>query len=112
MGEPWFGAETSALGAAFAGSSKMSYLRPSHQAKFFMDLNNLRIFKGPDGITRHFGCNLGGTNCPVPNWVYRGWAIPPCCKETMRQLLFYIDGVFQELGIRYIITDGVLLGSY
>merc|ERR1712032_162287 len=30
----------------------------------------------------------------------------------MRHLLFYIDDVFREFGIRYIITDGVLLGSY
>ncbi|CAE6969790.1 Fkrp, partial [Symbiodinium sp. KB8] len=69
-------------------------------------------FTGPEGLTRHFGCSLSVTNCPVPDWVYRGWAVPPCCKETMRHLLFYIDGVFKELGVRYIVTDGVLLGSY
>merc|ERR1712087_498859 len=77
-----------------------------------MDVNHLRELELPDGVLRYNGCDLASTNCPVPNWLYRGWATPSCCKETMRHLLFYIDDVFRELGIRYIITDGVLLGSY
>lgn len=109
--EPWFGDDASALGGT-AGSADERILRPSEQFKIFMDVNHLREFEGADGVTRHTGCSLSTVNCPVPNWVYRGWAAPPCCKETMRHLLFYIADVFTELGIRYIITDGVLLGSY
>jgi len=109
--EPWFGDDSSSLGPGAGGvGSKM--LRPSAQFRTFMEVNNLRQFTGLDGIMRHSGCNLAGVNCAVPNWVYRGWAVPTCCKETMRHLLFYIANVFQELGIRYIVTDGVLLGSY
>eukprot|EP00747_Dinoflagellata_sp_TGD_P206442 gnl/TRDRNA2_/TRDRNA2_80151_c1_seq1.p1 gnl/TRDRNA2_/TRDRNA2_80151_c1~~gnl/TRDRNA2_/TRDRNA2_80151_c1_seq1.p1 ORF type:complete len:541 (-),score=81.04 gnl/TRDRNA2_/TRDRNA2_80151_c1_seq1:41-1447(-) len=107
----WFNSDSSILGRTGA-SADVEQLKPSNQFKLFMDVNNLRELQGPEGVTRHAGCTLASTNCPVPNWVYRGWATPPCCKETMRHLLFYIHGVFQELGIRYIITDGVLLGSY
>lgn len=109
---PWFLDDAAAVGPIASGKPSIQHLRPSTQAQFFMDTNNLKVFTGPDGVVRHFGCTLSKTNCPVPNWVYRGWAVPPCCKETMRHLLFYIDDVFRELGIRYIVTDGVLLGSY
>lgn len=108
----WFGDDAAALGPVSGGRPGVRHLRPSQQAQFFMEANSIRVFTGPEGVERRFGCTLAGTNCPVPNWVYRGWAVPPCCKETMRHLLFYIDDVFKELGIRYIITDGVLLGSY
>merc|ERR1712113_27669 len=87
-------------------------MKPDAQARFFMGTNNLKIFHGVDNIPRHYGCNLASANCPLPEWMYRGWAVPPCCKETMRHLLFYIDDVFRELGIRYTVSDGVLLGSY
>jgi len=109
----WFGSDGVALGAASGdepGAPK--YLKPAEQFKTFMELNHLREFRGPDGVTQYSGSTLGGANCPVPNWVYRGWAAPSCCKETMRHLLFYISDVFRELGIRFIVTDGVLLGSY
>jgi len=109
--EAWFGTDTSLLGGV-AGSGDERMLRPAEQFKFFMDANHLREFTGLDGMTRHSGCGLETVNCAVPNWVYRGWAAPPCCKETMRHLLFYIADVFDDMGIRYIITDGVLLGSY
>merc|ERR1712137_1087685 len=106
--EPWFGRKRlGSFGGAF-----MAHLIPSEQAKLFANVNNLREFLGLDGIVHHFGCNLDGPNCAVPDWIYRGWAIPPCCKRTMRHLLFFIDDIFQELGIRYILTDGALLGSY
>eukprot|EP00933_Yihiella_yeosuensis_P041218 TRINITY_DN35635_c0_g1_i1.p1 TRINITY_DN35635_c0_g1~~TRINITY_DN35635_c0_g1_i1.p1 ORF type:complete len:734 (-),score=111.46 TRINITY_DN35635_c0_g1_i1:240-2246(-) len=108
----WFGDDTAALGKAGSASTQNPGLVPSKQAQLFAHHNNLKEYTGPEGIKRYFGCNLEVTNCPVPDWVYRGWAIPPCCKETMRHLLFYIDGVFRELGVRYIVTDGVLLGSY
>ncbi|CAE8684998.1 unnamed protein product, partial [Polarella glacialis] len=108
----WFGEEATALGLAAAGSPEVEMLRPSKQSRLFMQANHLKEYTGPDGVKRHFGCNLEVTNCPVPDWVYRGWAVPPCCKETMRHLLFYIDAVFREIGVRYIVTDGVLLGSY
>jgi len=110
--EPWFADDSAALGPAMGGRHDARHLRPSQQAAIFMEVSNFKEFTGPDRITRHFGCNLAKTNCPVPQWVYRGWAVPPCCKETMRHLLFYIDDVFRDMGIRYIITDGVLLGSY
>lgn len=90
----------------------MADLKPKVQAQRFMDTNEFRRYTGPDGVERRFGCHLASQNCPVPEWMYRGWAVPPCCKETMRHLLFYIDDVFRELGIRYVVTDGVLLGSY
>eukprot|EP00927_Polykrikos_kofoidii_P060172 TRINITY_DN55237_c0_g1_i1.p1 TRINITY_DN55237_c0_g1~~TRINITY_DN55237_c0_g1_i1.p1 ORF type:complete len:779 (-),score=121.08 TRINITY_DN55237_c0_g1_i1:10-2274(-) len=113
---PWFGRDGAALGPASSGAASgkrpPSELTPETQFALFMQANDLREFVGPDGITRHAGCNLASGNCPVPTWVYRGWAIPPCCKETMRHLLFYIADVFKELGIRYIVTDGVLLGSF
>eukprot|EP00929_Paragymnodinium_shiwhaense_P059625 TRINITY_DN29853_c0_g1_i2.p1 TRINITY_DN29853_c0_g1~~TRINITY_DN29853_c0_g1_i2.p1 ORF type:complete len:328 (+),score=70.82 TRINITY_DN29853_c0_g1_i2:1283-2266(+) len=108
---PWFGEDTNALGPVLGGST-LDALRPDSQAKMFIEYNHFKVFVGLDGEERHFGCHLAVTNCPVPGWIYRGWAIPPCCKETMRHLLFYIDDIFRELGIRYIITDGVLLGSY
>ncbi|CAE7407690.1 unnamed protein product [Symbiodinium natans] len=111
-------------------------------------------FTGPEGVTRHFGCSLAVTNCPVPDWAGDSEQVESRSdelllvalglemmgililrlprvggstllqglqgvgpqvqgsQETMRHLLFYIDGVFKELGIRYIVTDGVLLGSY
>jgi len=112
LASPWFGDESAALGPVAAASKKSRRLKPDKQAQTFMESNHLKDFTGPEGLTRHFGCSLAVTNCPVPDWVYRGWAVPPCCKETMRHLLFYIDGVFKELGVRYIVTDGVLLGSY
>eukprot|EP00931_Biecheleriopsis_adriatica_P038427 TRINITY_DN22016_c0_g1_i1.p1 TRINITY_DN22016_c0_g1~~TRINITY_DN22016_c0_g1_i1.p1 ORF type:complete len:721 (-),score=148.04 TRINITY_DN22016_c0_g1_i1:80-2077(-) len=112
VSSPWFGEEAAALGPVAAASATNRNLRPSKQAQQFMESNYLKDFTGPEGVKRHFGCNLSGVNCPVPDWVYRGWAVPPCCKETMRHLLFYIDGVFKEMGIRFIVTDGVLLGSY
>jgi len=108
--EAWFGSDSSALG--HTAGNRPGLLRPQEQFKAFMEVNALREFVGTDGITRHAGCQLSTTNCPVPNWVYRGWAAPTCCKETMRHLLFYISDVFTEMGIRFIITDGVLLGSY
>jgi len=107
--DAWFSEDPSKFGP-FGG--KGSQLKPSTQASLFMEANNLKNFIGPDGVKRHFGCTLDQTNCPVPNWVYRGWAVPPCCKETMRHLLFYIDDVFRDMGVRYIVTDGALLGSY
>jgi len=110
--EPWFSDDAARLGAVLGRKVDIKPLRPSEQAKMFMQLSQLREFIGPEGVVRHFGCNLATTNCNVPDWVYRGWAAPPCCKETMRHLLFYIDGVFSELGIRYVVSDGVLLGSY
>lgn len=106
----WFGDDASALGDLSRSTARR--LKPDRVARIFMESNHLKDFTGPEGQTRHFGCSLSKVNCPVPDWVYRGWAVPPCCKETMRHLLFYIDGVFKELGIRYIVTDGVLLGSY
>eukprot|EP00929_Paragymnodinium_shiwhaense_P078544 TRINITY_DN40731_c0_g1_i1.p1 TRINITY_DN40731_c0_g1~~TRINITY_DN40731_c0_g1_i1.p1 ORF type:complete len:729 (-),score=104.83 TRINITY_DN40731_c0_g1_i1:453-2639(-) len=109
----WFGEDGTALGVASGhGPGAESMLSPAQQFKLFLQANHLREFTGPEGITKHGGCTLHGGNCPVPDWVYRGWATPPCCKETMRHLLFYIAGLFDELNIRYIITDGVLLGSY
>ncbi|CAL1160894.1 unnamed protein product [Cladocopium goreaui] len=106
----WFGDEASALGDVAKATA--SRLKPEKVARVFMESNHLKDFTGPEGQKRHFGCSLSKVNCPVPDWVYRGWAVPPCCKETMRHLLFYIDAVFKELGVRYIVTDGVLLGSY
>lgn len=106
----WFSDEASALGEVAKATD--SRLRPEKMARVFMESNHLKDFTGPEGQKRHFGCSLSKVNCPVPDWVYRGWAVPPCCKETMRHLLFYIDAVFKELGVRYIVTDGVLLGSY
>lgn len=111
--EPWFLDDASGLGPAMGPrATAPAVLRPSTQAAMFMEVNNLKYFTGPDGVTRRFGCNLAKMNCPVPQWVFRGWAVPPCCKETMRHLLFYIDDVFRDMGVRYIVTDGVLLGSY
>eukprot|EP00928_Gymnodinium_smaydae_P001733 TRINITY_DN1061_c1_g2_i1.p1 TRINITY_DN1061_c1_g2~~TRINITY_DN1061_c1_g2_i1.p1 ORF type:complete len:732 (-),score=136.17 TRINITY_DN1061_c1_g2_i1:161-2356(-) len=119
---PWFGGDGLALAPSSGDEGDDEDVRvpgrppralmPEKQFQSFMDLNHLREYVGLDGVTRHSGCTLSGVNCPVPNWVYRGWAAPPCCKETMRHLLFYIGEVFSEMGIRYIVTDGVLLGSY
>ncbi|CAK0860700.1 unnamed protein product [Prorocentrum cordatum] len=104
---PLFGGDAASLGPVLGGGEA----EPLDQAQLFMNIHHLREFTGPEGVTRHFGCGLDGPNCPVPDWVYRGWAAPPCCRETMRHLLFYIDDVFRELGVRYIVTDGALLGS-
>eukprot|EP00927_Polykrikos_kofoidii_P076817 TRINITY_DN73842_c0_g1_i1.p1 TRINITY_DN73842_c0_g1~~TRINITY_DN73842_c0_g1_i1.p1 ORF type:complete len:728 (+),score=96.65 TRINITY_DN73842_c0_g1_i1:109-2292(+) len=123
----WFGEDGVALGIASGDTGEgdeidltlidrvglgPSLLRPTTQFNLFMEMSYLRNFRSLDGAVRYAGCNLATTNCPVTQWVYRGWAIPPCCKETMRHLLFYIADLFSELGIRFIITDGVLLGSY
>eukprot|EP00931_Biecheleriopsis_adriatica_P007362 TRINITY_DN108651_c0_g1_i1.p1 TRINITY_DN108651_c0_g1~~TRINITY_DN108651_c0_g1_i1.p1 ORF type:complete len:610 (-),score=105.23 TRINITY_DN108651_c0_g1_i1:67-1896(-) len=112
ISDPWFGDDASALGHIWGARTDSDDLKPFTQAQRFMESNDLRVIATPDQQERHFGCRLETVNCPVPNWIYRGWAVPPCCKETMRHLLFYIDDVFRELGIRYIVTDGVLLGSY
>lgn len=108
---PWFDQESLGLGPVLGGSI-LEELQPDVQAQVFMNENSIKIYHGADGIQRQYGCHLSSSNCPVPEWMYRGWAVPPCCKETMRHLLFYIDDVFNELGIRYVVTDGVLLGSY
>ncbi|CAD7954534.1 unnamed protein product [Amoebophrya sp. A120] len=59
----------------------------------------------------NFGCNLSIANCEIPLWVYRGWSAPPCCRRTLRRLLFYITDLFDKVGIRYFLTDGGLLGG-
>merc|ERR1719375_2818329 len=70
---PWFGQDAAALSLAAGGAPEVNELRPADQAKLFMDANELRIWVGTDGVERHFGSTLGGVNCPVPQWVYRGW---------------------------------------
>lgn len=112
VAEPWFSEDKSALGFVWNASTGPEELRPAAQAQLFMNQNSLKMYEGPDGQERHFGCTVKTTNCPVPEWIYRGWAVPPCCKETMKQLLFYIDDLFNELGMKYSVSDGVLLGSY
>ena len=61
----------------------------------------------------NLGCHLKSANCEIPLWVYRGWTAPPCCRRTLRSLLFYITAFFDrpDVGIRYVITDGALLGA-
>ena len=38
--------------------------------------------------------------------------MPPCCQRTLRKMLLYIHDVFEELGFKYMLTDGALLGSF
>lgn len=85
-------------------------LGPEQQAREFMEKNDLKEFVGPDKKTKFFGCNLQSANCAM-DWLYKGWAIPPCCRETLKQLLFFVDELFTEHRIRYIVTDGALLGA-
>jgi hypothetical protein len=83
----------------------------STQSQMFMRKNELKFLEGPDGVYRDFGCTLKSVNCDT-NWLYKGFHMPPCCQNTLRHLLYYIDDVFKELGIKYMLTDGALLGSF
>jgi len=65
----------------------------------------------PDGQVKEFGCGMHNANCPITNWLYKGFSIPPCCQRTLKKLLFYTDDLFREYGMRYMLTDGALLGS-
>eukprot|EP00397_Hematodinium_sp_SG-2012_P016480 GEMP01016817.1.p1 GENE.GEMP01016817.1~~GEMP01016817.1.p1 ORF type:complete len:641 (+),score=109.15 GEMP01016817.1:157-2079(+) len=81
-------------------------------AKKFAHRNEFRELEALDGEIHPLGCSLKTENCPLPQWMYRGWPMPPCCRRTLMFLLFYIHDVFKEMGIRYILTDGALLGSF
>ncbi len=45
------------------------------------------------------------------DWLYKGWSIPPCCRRTLMDTLLFADKLFHDNGIRYIVTDGALLGG-
>eukprot|EP00397_Hematodinium_sp_SG-2012_P037997 GEMP01041277.1.p1 GENE.GEMP01041277.1~~GEMP01041277.1.p1 ORF type:complete len:325 (+),score=59.67 GEMP01041277.1:812-1786(+) len=77
----------------------------------FAHRNDIREFEALDGEIHHLGCTLAGRNCPVQHWLHRGWPMPPCCRRTLKTLLFYIHDVFTEMGIRYILANGALLGA-
>jgi hypothetical protein len=59
----------------------------------------------------NIGCTMQSGNCEIPAWVYRGWTMPPCCRNTLKKLLFYAADLFRRYDIRFLITDGALLGS-
>lgn len=80
-------------------------------AKRFAHRNELREVITPDGEMHELGCTMHTENCPLPQWMYRGWPMPPCCRKTLFSLLFYIHDVFRDMDVRYILTDGALLGS-
>ncbi|CAD7956155.1 unnamed protein product [Amoebophrya sp. A25] len=78
--------------------------------KEFLEKNDLKEIETIDGEERRYGCTLRTPNCPM-DWLYKGWAIPPCCRRTLQNLVFFADELFAEHKIKYIVTDGGLLGG-
>jgi hypothetical protein len=95
----------------FHGPGATEYLSGRNQADIFMTSNELKFFEGPDRVYRDYGCTMTSTNCDT-NWLYKGFRMPPCCQRTLRKMLLYIHDVFEELGFKYMLTDGALLGSF
>ena len=78
--------------------------------KEFMEKNDLKEITGVDAEKRFYGCTVRTPNCPL-DWLYKGWAIPPCCRRTLWDVLNFADELFHENKIKYAITDGALLGG-
>eukprot|EP00392_Amoebophrya_sp_AT5.2_P010383 g10443.t1 len=97
---------TSAL--TTAADPAPAYVLPQRTSPTAVSASTITFHRPP---LFNLGCHLKMANCEIPLWVYRGWTAPPCCRETLKRLLFYITDLFERLQIRYLLTDGGLLGA-
>ncbi|CAD7943271.1 unnamed protein product [Amoebophrya sp. A25] len=102
-------ASSSSLEARPQGDTRLSP-RQAEQARHRDDPRTAYLRHEHSAVIS-LGCDLSAQNCEIPAWVYRGWTAPPCCRRTLRTLLFYITDLFDAVGIRYLVTDGALLGA-
>lgn len=70
-----------------------------------------------DRGTQWYGCNKETPRCfgsiidSMPSYLYEGKWTPPCCLANLRKTALYVFSYLDEVGIRYWLEGGSLLGA-